>query len=241
MKSKFSLSNFISTTAVGLARPYRFEVEIPRPLCIPESLAYERTVSILCKGTQLPQSRIATSRNQYFGPPEYRPIGVDYGGDNLTLTFYVDEKMRVKAFFDAWIDGIVNRRTGVTEYRDNYVVNMKIRQLAQVDALSDPGKRVGKSLTENSAINKESIAYETTFEQAFPVSVNPLTLDHGSVGQFHELSVTFNYRRWTWAVPDAQTGKLANNINWNDPSIPERRIAGVGIPDERPLVDSKLG
>jgi hypothetical protein len=240
MKSKFSLSNFISYTAKGMARPYRFEVEIPNPLCVKKWSGATQLVSVYCKAAQLPQSRILTSRNQYFGPPEFRPIGVDYGGDNLTLTFYVDEKMHVKAFFDEWIDGIVNRRTGVTEYRDNYTVNMKVRQLMQVQSLPDPGKRVGKVLTQNSAVNKENIAYEANFELAFPVSVNPLTLDHGSAGQVHELSVTFNYRRWTWTVPDAPSEKLGNNINWTDPSIPERKIVGNGTQDERPLVDSKL-
>jgi hypothetical protein len=242
MKSKFSLSDFMSNMASGLARPYRFEVEIPNPLCVKKFASTTQRVSLYCKAAQLPQSRILTSRNQYFGPPEYRPIGVDYGGDNLTLTFYVDEKMYVKAFFDEWIDGIVNRRTGITEYRDSYTVNMKVRQLMQVEALPDPGKRVGKSFTKNTAnfSNRESIAYEANFELAFPVSVNPLTLDHGSIGQVHELSVTFNYRRWNWVVPNSSVEKSANNINWNDPSIPERKIAGVNTPDERPLVDSKL-
>ena len=241
MKSKFSLSNFISYTAKGLARPYRFEVEIPNPLCVKKYASATQLVSVYCKAAQLPQSRILTSRNQYFGPPEFRPIGVDYGGDNLTLTFYVDDKMHVKAFFDEWIDGIVNRKTGITEYRDSYTVNMKVRQLRQVPSLAQPGKRIGKTLRENSDINKEDIAYEANFELAFPVSVNPLTLDHGSAGQVHELSVTFNYRRWTWSVPDSPTEKLSNNINWNDDSIPERKIAGANIPDERALIDSKIG
>lgn len=241
MKSKFSLSNFIASTASGLARPYRFEVEIPNPLCVKKWAGTTQRVSAYCKAAQLPQSRILTSRNQYFGPPEYRPIGVDYGGDNLTLTFYVDEKMHIKAFFDEWIDGIVNRRTGITEYRDSYTVNMKVRQLMQVPPLSQPGRRIGETLVQNQDRNYEDIAYEANFELAFPVSVNPLTLDHGSVGQFHELSVTFNYRRWTWSVPGSPTERLSNNINWNDPSIPERKIVGANIPDERALVDSKIG
>jgi len=120
---------------------------------------------------------------------------------------------------------------------------MKVRQLAQGPSLAKPSNKAGKTLTANTAnfSSRESISYEVNFEQAFPVSVNPLTLDHGSVGQVHELSVTFNYRRWTWTVPNTDNGKLSNNINWNDPSIPERKIAGVNTPDERPLIDSKLG
>lgn len=246
MKSHFGISNFLAATKIhGFARPYRFEVEIPRPQCV--KATENEKVSLYCKAAQLPQTRIITSRNQYLGPPEFRPIGLDLGGDNLTLTFYVDAQMRVKAFFDEWMDGIVDRASGITRYRDDYIVRMKIRQLIPVGSVGEPalgtGQGAGRSVQENTNnfINRESVAYEVTFDQAFPVAVNPLTLDHGSVGQVHELSVTFNYRRWTWKVPDAQTGKLAANEFWNDPSIPEKKVAGNNVPDVRPYVNNPKG
>jgi hypothetical protein len=47
--------------------------------------------------------------------------------------------------------------------------------------------------------------YVANFQDVFPVAVNPLMLDHNSTGQVHELSVTFNYRRWSYETLDYST------------------------------------
>ena len=183
-KTEFSLSNFVSeVNKRGMSRPTHFEVEIIEPNCIKNNSNATRLVSLFCKNASLPQTRITTSRLQIFGPPIYRPVGVDYGGDNITLGFYVDQQMNVKSFFDEWVDGTVSRRSGTHRYFDVYRTSMKVKQL---DA-------------------QQRVVYIANFQDVFPVAVNPVMLDHNSTGQVNELTVTFNYRRWTYETVNYQT------------------------------------
>jgi len=182
VKRSFSIQNFVSQVReTGLAKPIHFEIDFSLPPCIKTYANALETVCLLCKNASLPQTRINTSRMQFSGPPVYRPVGVDYGGDNLTLTFYVDGKMRVKGFFDEWVDGIVDRRSGNLYSSEFYLSFLNVKQL-----------NVGGY-----------VEYVASFEDLYPVTVNPLILDYGSTGQVHELSVTFNYRRWSYELSDA--------------------------------------
>lgn len=177
-QSKFNISNFQATVlANGLAKPNRFEVTLTQPPCIQVSALKEfgSQLSLYCEQAQLPMTRIITSRQFIFGAPSFHPIGADYGGDNFTLVFLVDRDMRVKQYFDTWVDGIVNRSSGITYYADNYTSHgMTIAQLDEQD--------------------KET--YKIKFSDVFPISVNPLQLDYGQNNVVHKLSVSFCYRRW---------------------------------------------
>jgi hypothetical protein len=202
MKASFKVNDFLSTAYAGLSRPNRFEINMGTPPCIKEhnSDSHRRMVNIMCKTAYLPQTRVITSRNQYFSSPIYRPVGVDYGGDNLSLVFYVDSDMIVKTYFDEWVDGIVDRLTGITRYPEFYQTNLEIHQLKPGKVLEQTTNVNGSRVrTENS---KDDVVYTAKFEDVFPVSVNPLTLDQGNNNVVHELSVTFNYRRWTWSSVD---------------------------------------
>lgn len=205
-KTEFRLANFVAASRnIGFARPTHFEVEITQPACIRKSGAI-RAVSLLCKSALLPQTRINTSRLQIFGPPIFSPIGVDYGGDNLTLSFYMDQQLNVKAFFDEWVDGMVNRQSGLHYYFGEYATSLKIKQLDQ----------------------QQRVVYIANFQDAFPVSINPMMMDFNSTGQVHELSVTFNYRRWTYET-------VSYNVDGDESSQ-----AGASL-NQKPRTDNQRG
>jgi hypothetical protein len=185
--SQFSIRGFSAAVRkMGMARPTHFEVEITEPLSLYAGKGpVTRTVNLFCKSASLPQTRINTSRLQIAGrPPSYFPISADYGGDNITLSFYVDQNMDVKAFFDEWIDNVIARENGEVQYANSYYSQMTVKQLNA----------------------NHRVVYAVKFEDIFPVAINPLMLDHNSTGQVHELSVTFNYRRWDY-----------DTIDYNDP------------------------
>jgi hypothetical protein len=218
VKRDFTIQNFLSEVRTkGLARPIHFEVNFGQPTCVKKYAQEISRVSLMCKNASLPMTRIITSRMQFAGAPTYRPIGVDYGGDNLTLTFYVDSQMRVKAFFDEWVDGIVNRETGNLYDSKNYLSNLNVKQLN----------------------SQGFVEYYASFEDIYPVAVNPLILDHGSTGQVHELAVTFNYRRWRYdlsesslqpdgksLVPESQTNKPPSDGGAGDNKGKRKRNRG---------------
>lgn len=171
--STFSIENFRSEVrSRGLSKANRFEVVLTAPPCVaPDN---SRLVSLFCDQASLPQTRIRISQQQIFGPPSFHPQGADYGGDNFSLQFLLDSDMTIKKFFDSWVDGIVNRRTGEVSFQQNYICqNLTVAQLDQRD--------------------RET--YKVKFEDVFHIAVAPIQLDYAS-NSANKLTVTFTYRRW---------------------------------------------
>lgn len=223
--SNFSIDNFRSEVlAGGLSKPNRFEVIITAPPCCNALLANNKfkmaspgLVSLFCTQASLPQTRILTSRQQIFGPPSYHPQGAEYGGDSLSLQFYLDTQMSVKTFFDTWMDGIVNRNTGEVYFANNYMCQgLTITQLDEED---DP-------------------TYRIKFDDVFPTAVTPLQLDHGMSNQVHKLNVTFNYRRWHRIEVEAKQPKPVTKAQHRKkPGKPRPAKA----PAEKPAILSSSG
>jgi len=177
--AQWNVENFLSEVASnGLARPCRFEVSIDSPACVSNNEG-TRLVSMFCEQALLPQMRILTSRQQLFGPPSLHPTGVDFGGDNLTLNFFVDRRMKVKQFFDSWMQGIIAPSTYTANYQNNYLTSIYISQLDEADEAQ----------------------YSIKLIDAFPIGQAPLQLDFNQRDTVHRLPVTFAYRNWIQAQP----------------------------------------
>ena len=112
-----------------------------------------------------------------------RPYGVEYGGDALTMSFYVDQQMDAKVFFDKWMQLIVNPNTYNVNYMRNYTTNILINQLNEAD----------------------DVVYRVALEDAFPRSMNMLELSASATNQVHRLNVSFTYRRYSTLQDFANT------------------------------------
>jgi hypothetical protein len=94
------------------------------------------------------------------------------------------------------MDGIVNRTTYTTNYKQNYITSMIIKQLDEAD----------------------NITYQIKVEDVFPVVVNVLNLDSNVGSSVHKLNVTFNYRRWVAqsvspeSIPEFSKSRPASNL-----------------------------
>jgi len=198
-KAKYKLDDILAEVGGrGMAKANRYEVFITAPPCLytytVTATASQRTtggryrtqnminhdgvakrISVFCESASLPPTRIITTRQQIFGPPSFHPIGADYGGDNLSLTFALDKWYTVKEFFDIWVDSIVGRDDGLVAYASEYLSQgMTISQLDEEDRSH----------------------YTAVFEDVFPIAVNPIQLDNGMSNTVSKMSVTFCYRRW---------------------------------------------
>lgn len=183
--SNFSFENFREEILKkGVARPNRFEVSIMKPPCLllNEDIEMDdvKMTGMLVEWTQLPQTRLVTSRQQIFGPPSFHPQGIEYGGDNLTMQFYLDQNMSAKKFFDAWMNKIIDPEDfTVGYYYDILGSKMTITQLNEQDF----------SL------------YGVEFNNIFPAAVNPIQLDHNAGNTVSKLTVVFNYKTWNKIKP----------------------------------------
>ena len=186
--SNFSISNFISeVNSRGLARPSRFEVFILPPPGLGALTGSGRFVSLMCESASLPAMSISTKPFRIYGASYQRPVSSEFNGDGITLSFYIDNQMEVKSFFDAWMFKVVNPNSFNVSYQKEYVSQIKIAQLDEQ--------------------NNET--YSVYLEDAFPRAVNMLDLNMGATNQVHKLNVTFAYRRW---FPESE---LLNRINFN--------------------------
>lgn len=234
-KSEYGLQDILAEISThGMAKANRYEVLITTP---PSVLQYSSSkaqgneapgspsaissrigarLSVFCDSAQLPPTRILTSRQQIFGPPSFHPIGADYGGDNLSLTFALDRWYSVKEFFDVWVDSIVGRDTGTVSYQSEYLCQgLSISQLDEED----------------------QVHYRAVFEDVFPIAVNPIQLGYDMNNQVSKMSVTFCYRRWRNVIlPAPQTPLVRRSENQVDlrrtsPAVADRarvgRVAGT--------------
>ena len=169
-----SLNKFIASVKTeGLARTSRFSVVMSLPLGITRTNSFYQTqlekVLLYCDTAQLPGINFSTTQSRTFG--EYREIPYEKIHDPITLTFYVDNNMTVKAMFDAWLSFIINPESKRLNYYDNYVVPMDI----YVEDMQNMQK------------------YQCQLIEAYPKAVSSIALDYASK-DIMKLSVTFAYR-----------------------------------------------
>jgi hypothetical protein len=187
-KANFNLSTFIGAIRTdSLARVNRFEVIINTPkdlfLLSDKNKSNARAVSLYCEMASLPPVNISTKSFKIFGPTYQRPYGAEYGGEGISLTFHVDRDMQVKKFFDEWTARVVDPKSGLVGFQEEYISTINLRQLDE----------------------QENVTYELQLEEAFPRSVNLLELNNSAQNQTHRLNVLFAYRYWRDVGPEFQT------------------------------------
>lgn len=166
-----SINEFKSSFKTDLARPNRFDVEVPIPLGLIPYIGSSRRLSFRCENAELPGRAISTSSMKIYGPEEKYPYQTNY--NDINLTFIVGDDMREKVFFDAWLEWINPSLTHNFKYKIDYAVPLRINQY--------------------DLSNK--ISYSVDLLEAYPIGINSLDLDWSSDGH-HKLSVTFAFTRW---------------------------------------------
>lgn len=193
--ANFSLQNFqAQVLGFGLARTNRFEVFINVPQCLGGRDG--RTISLLCEQASLPQLNINTKSYRIYGPAYPRPVTSEYGGEGIPLTFHVDRDMKVKRFFEDWMERVVDRDNFNVAYKSTYTTFMYISQLDEAN----------------------NITYTIDVEDAFPRSMNLMELNNNSQNQTHRLTVLFAYRKWRRidiGIPAAQA-ESTTQLSLND-------------------------
>lgn len=193
-KSHFSLSNFQSSVSTSaLARTNRFEVIITPPK-LNQKKDISELSSLFVEVSNLPPLNINVKPYKIYGPNHQRPVGSDYGGDGLSMTFHLDSNMSIKRYFDDWMEGIVLRDTYNVNYQTNYVTTILLKQLRPT---SGPASINGAT---NNAVgnqnDKDDVMYEIELLEAFPRSMNLVEFNNSAQNQTQRLTVVFAYRHW---------------------------------------------
>lgn len=167
-----SINEFKSTFTKDLARPSRFDVNIPIPLTLIPYIKSSRQLNYRCENAQLPGRTFATTEQKIGSNPiEKYPYLTTF--NDIDLTFIVDDDMNQKVFFDAWLSFINPQYNYNFRYKGDYATTLRVNQY---DVKGD-------------------LSYSVDLIDAFPISINQMDLDWSTEGH-HKLVVTFAYTSW---------------------------------------------
>lgn len=159
------LNDFVAQIkSTGLMRTARYSVIIP-------DTDKGTLLALYCDQVQLPGLNYSTSANISYG--ESREIPYTRMFDNLNMSFYVDNDMRIKKFFDSWLYSVQNPFDRTFNYYNDYVKNIQII----VEDLE----------------NKEK--YSIMLKECYPKTIGTIQLDYASK-DIMKLSVTMAYKYW---------------------------------------------
>jgi hypothetical protein len=168
-----TLNDFIAQVkTVGLARANRFNVILTPPKAIPRlGSSGLKNMLLLCDQVQIPGLNFATIQNRSFG--EFREVPYEKLYGDIQMSFYVDNNLTVKTFFDDWMNVIQSPTNKTFEYYDNYVTDMQI----EVEDVSN------------------RLRHRTYVYEAYPKTVAPIQMDYSNKDVM-KLQVTMQYKYW---------------------------------------------
>ena len=167
-----NLKNFIALVKTeGLMRTSRYNVSVR----VPKSMSYSpnmRKILLFCSDITLPGVTMATNQIRIHG--EVREAPNEKMFDNASLSFYVDNNMEVKKFFDQWMESIQDPYTRNFNYYDDYISEIKI----EVEDTKDRKR------------------YEIIMEECYPKNVGQIQIGYDQK-EVMKLQVSMNYKYWT--------------------------------------------
>ena len=160
------LNEFVSEIkSSGLMRTARYSVIIP-------SFENDNTlVSMYCDTVNLPGLTYATNPVSTYGETREAPYQRMF--DTLNMSFYVDNDMRVKTFFDNWLFMIQNPVDKTFYYYNDYVKQIQVN----VEDLQSKTK------------------YSVLLHECYPKTLNTVQMDYSSK-DLMKINITFAYKKW---------------------------------------------
>jgi hypothetical protein len=164
----FNINEFKSQLVGGGARPTLFQVQILNPV----DPAADFKVPFMVRAAGIPGSTVGQYEVPYFGRQ------VKYAGDRTfedwTITVINDEDFAVRNAMEAWSNAINSHDSNVRALPQDYKSNAIITQFSKD---GDPLRSY-------------------VFEGMFPVSIDQIEMDWGTVDAIEEFGVTFSYDFW---------------------------------------------
>ena len=131
-----------------------------------------RTFTLMCESTELPGKGITTTDVNIYGPTYSQPYNQIFNETNFV--FRIGNDMNEKKFFDAWLATIIDPVTNDVNFYKEFVTDLEVEQLNR---------------------NEEAI-YKVRLLEAFPTSINAISLDHTLPDVIQKISVNIKYRYW---------------------------------------------
>ena len=193
------INDFISNIGQGV-KPNMFTIDIQWPSGGLEGgtpgadgggesagLSDKTLIDVLCKSAALPASNLGVIEVPFRGRTV--KIAGDRTFDTWTATFFNDKDMKIRAYFEAWLESM-NTHEGnfapnfIPNQADGYMCDVKVKQL------------------EKHGVEGGQVLREYTLKHAFPTNVSQIDLAYDSNDQIEEFTVEFQYSYWVVKTPE---------------------------------------
>jgi hypothetical protein len=156
----------------GLAKANRYEVDIIAPGNHPGG-AEGRNLNLLCNTITMPGHNLEQQTQRLATEPAREMVQSRSFAGNITASFYLDQGLEIKSWFDKWLELAINPATHKARYYNEYIGEMNIYQLG------------GKGRT-----------YGIKCEEVYPATIGPIEYSYDSTDTIGLLTIEFAYRRW---------------------------------------------
>lgn len=129
-KATFELNDFLSNVrSKDLARASRFEVVMSSA----SGRGSNREISLLCEEAAVPGLISTFAPTKIGNWTEYRAHGVEFFGDNATLTFLCNTDWNAREYFEAWMGTTADVTSKEVGFYDDYTGEIDIYTLDRND------------------------------------------------------------------------------------------------------------
>ena len=230
-----AISNFQAQmkAAKGFARTARYEVVLFPPESLKKSLLadgidldiYTRGLTMMCDSVTMPGKDLSTEAVKHGQELERQQVSAHVFEGTITASFYLENNLAAKSFFELWQDHVVSNGSNTVNYYDDYVGTMEIFQLSSVlvtsttitkdEDVSGGSQDHRTSSKEHGMEEKVSLQHKTIqtygvrVEEVFPATVGQIEYAYASVNEIARIPIEFQYKSWKTIHPNDLTAHLS--------------------------------
>ena len=166
----------LRSNLIDFAKGSKYNVLISPPSAPGLDVGVTSQLQFYCESASLPTRSLASQPQDIHGPPREIPYRATF--TEAAMSFYLDDSMNIKTYFDTWQEYIINENTGSPRYWDNYTGTITISRL------------------QNTATTFNDTAYSVQLLEAYPSVVGEIALTHSGGNEILRLPVTFKFKKW---------------------------------------------
>ena len=150
----------------GINQPNRFKITFNPP----GGGLNGREITLLCQSVNIPGRQITSFEYPFDAVSNEVKVPNGYVNDDITCVFLITNDFSAQKMFNSWRKAIIT---------DDYLLNY-------VDAYE-------RDVTITALNQKNETAYTVLLKGAYPITVNSIQLDNGTMDEVTRLEVTFTY------------------------------------------------
>lgn len=170
----------------GLVTSNRFAVEITPPTSL-QAQDRARSIPFLCDTVNAPgiQFGVESVKHKGYGLGEKRPTSMEM--DDITATFFIDNKRLILGFFQRWMQHIIS-------FDPNHS-RSKVSEMS-LESFNYPEEYWGTMVVLVKNISDETVI-SYTFDKVFPLNMGTITFGWENNDTLARIPITFSYRSFS--------------------------------------------